>query len=137
MAAILLHPILLLFTSRFIIDTGSPWARIIGPHAPPPPPPLLYHFDQGTPVNEIIDVTMEKNWRDMGFGHFSKLLQRKFNLDNISSSNLHRIISLVSTPMFSWSKNRMKPLIKRLGHSYNANLEKNKIAASKNNFMTK
>ena len=55
---------------------------------------------------------------------FSKLPQRKFNLDNISSSNLHRIISLVSTPMFSWSKNRMKPLIKRLGHSYNANLEK-------------
>ena len=34
MAAILLHQILFLFTSWFIIDTGSPWAKI-GPRAPP------------------------------------------------------------------------------------------------------
>ena len=49
----------------------------------------------------------------------------------MSSSNFHRIILLVSTHMFSWSKNRMKLLIQRLGHSYVANLEKSKMAASK------
>ena len=58
--------------------------------------PLLYHFDQGTPVNDINDFTSVKIGRDMGFGHFSKLPQRKSNLDNISSSNLHRIIFLVA-----------------------------------------
>ena len=63
MAAILLHRILFLFTS---------WARI-GLRAPP----LLYHFDQGTPLNDINDVTREKMGRDMGFGHFAKLPQRK------------------------------------------------------------
>ena len=94
----------------------------------------LYHFDQGTPVNDINDVTRDKMGRDMGF---AKLPQRKSNLDNITSSNSHRIIFLVSTPLFSWSKNRMKPIIKRLGHSYIANSEKSKMAASKNNFMTK
>ena len=74
---------------------------------------------------------------DKGFGHFSKLPQRKSILGNISSSNLHRIIILVSTPLFSWSTNRMKPLIKRLGLFYIADLEKSKMADSKNNFMTK
>ena len=49
-----------------------------------------YHFDQGTPVNDINDVTRKKLGRDMGFGHFSKLHgATKSNLDNISSSNLH------------------------------------------------
>ena len=38
--------------------------------------------------------------RDKSFGHFSKLPQRKSYLDNISSSNLHRILILVSTPVF-------------------------------------
>ena len=97
MADILFHQILFLFTSRFIIDIGSPWA-IICPHAPP----LLHHFDQGT-VHDINDVAKEKMGRDMGFGHFSKLSQRKSNL----------------------------------GHSYIAKKEKSKMAASKNNFMTK
>ena len=36
----LLQQILLLFISRFIIDTGSPWARICH-HAPPPLSTLL------------------------------------------------------------------------------------------------
>ena len=85
----------------------------------------------------IMMLPEKKMGRDMGFGHFSILPQRKSNMDNISSYNLHRIIFLVSTPMFSWSKNRMKPFIKRLGHSYVANSEKYKMAASKNNFMTK
>ena len=58
MAAILLHQIVFLFTSRFIIDTGSPWA-IIGPRAPPPP--LLYHFDQGTP-QMILTMLPKKKW---------------------------------------------------------------------------
>ena len=53
MAAILLRQFL--FTYRVIIDTGSPWARI-SPRAPPP----LYHFDQGTPVNDMNDVTSIK-----------------------------------------------------------------------------
>ena len=88
-------------------------------------------------MNGIDNVTRKKLGRDMGFGYFSKLSQRKSNLDNISSSKSHRIIISVSTPMFSWSKNRMKPLIKRLGHSYIANSEKSKMAASKSNFMTK
>ena len=87
-----------------------------------------YHFDHGTPVNDINDVTRKKLERNIGFGHFSKLLpQRKSNLDDISSSNLHRIIILVSTHMFSWSKNRMKPRIERLGHSCVAKSEKSKM----------
>ena len=91
----------------------------------------------GTPVNDINDVTRKKMGRDMGLGHFSKLHgATKSNLDNISSSNLHRIIILVSTHMFSWSKNRVKPFIERLGHSYIANSEKSKMAASKKKFMT-
>ena len=137
MAVVLFYQILFLFTSWFIIDTGSPWVRI-GPRAPPPTTlHEWYHFDQGTLVNHINDATRKKLLRDMGFGHFSKLSQRKANLDNISSSNSHRIIILVSTPMFAWSKNRMKPLIKRLGHFYIANSKKSKMAASKSNFMTK
>ena len=96
----MLHQILFLFTSRFIIDTGSPWATI-GPSAPP----LLYHFDQETAVNDNNYVIRGKIGRDMGFGYFSKLPQRKSNLDNISSSNLRRIIFLVSPFVFSWSKN--------------------------------
>ena len=88
-------------------------------------------------MNGINDVNRKKLGRDMGFEHFSKLSQRKSYLDNISSSKSHRIIILVSTPMFSWSKNRMKPLIKRLCHSNIANSKKSKMAASKSNFMTK
>ena len=56
----------------------------------------------------ILTMLPEKKLgRDMGFGHFSNLPQQKSNLDNISSSNLHGIIILVSRPMFSWSKNRI------------------------------
>ena len=89
-------------------------------------------------MNDINDVTRKKLGRDMGFAIFQNCMpQRTSNLDNISSSNLHRIIILVSTHMFLWSKNRMKPLIERLAYSYVANLKKSKMAASKNNFMTK
>ena len=35
--------------------------------------PTTLHFDQGSPVNDNIDVTRKKLGRDMGFGHFSKL----------------------------------------------------------------
>ena len=107
----------------FIIDTGSPWARI-GPRAPPTTLQEWYHFDQGTLVNGINDVTRKKLGRDMGYGHFSKLSLRKCNLYNISSSKSHRIIIFVSTPMLSWSKYRMKSLIKRICHSYIANSKK-------------
>ena len=69
-----------------------------------------YHFDQATLVNVISDVTRKK----LGSGHFSKLPQRKSNLENISGSNLHKIIILVTTPMFSWSKNRMKQTSKKI-----------------------
>ena len=41
---------------------------------------LPYYFDQGTPVNDINDVTSGKIGRDMGLGHFSKLPQRKSKL---------------------------------------------------------
>ena len=67
----------------------------------------------------------------MGFSHFSKWPPWKSNLDNISSSNWHRIIIFVPTPIFSGSKNRMKPLLKILGHSYVAISEKSKMAAGK------
>ena len=43
---------------------------------------------------------------------------------------------LVSTPMFSGPKTRMKPLIKILGHSYVTDLEKSKMGADENHFMT-
>ena len=83
----------------------------------------------------ILTMLPEKNW---GTAIFKNCMpQGKSNLSNISSSNLHRIIILVSTHMFSWSKNQMKPLLEILGHSYVANSEKSKMAASKNNFMTK
>ena len=136
MAAVPFYQILFLFTSWYIIDTVSPWARI-GPRAPP----LL--CKGGTILIRgllwmVLTMLPEKILgRDMGFGHFSKLSQQKSNLDNISSSKSHGIIILVSTPTFSWSKNRMKLLIKRLGHSYIVNLKKSKMAASKSNFMTK
>ena len=86
----------------------------------------------------IITMLPETNWGAIWVSSIFQncMPQRKSNLDNISSSNLHRIIILLSTHMFSWSKNRMKPLIERLDHSYVANLEK-KMTASKNNFMTK
>ena len=61
MAAILLHQIVFLFISRFIIDAGSPWARI-GPRAPAQYSP---NFDEGTPVNDINDVSIGKIGRDM------------------------------------------------------------------------
>ena len=74
----------------------------------------------------ILTMLPEKKW---GAIWISAILQNcrneNLNLDNISSYNLHRIILLVSTPMFSWLKNRMKPpLIKRLGHSYIAKAKK-------------
>ena len=52
-------------------------------------------------MNGIDNVTRKKLRRDMGFGYFSKSSERKSNLDNNSSSKSHRIIILVSTPMFS------------------------------------
>ena len=61
---------------------------------------------------------------------------KKTNFDNISSSNWHRIIILVSIPMFSVSNDRMKPLIKILAESHMKNLKK-VMAAGNYNFMTK
>ena len=43
----------------------------------PPPPPHTSHFDQGTSVNDINDLSRD----------FSKLPQGKSNLHNISSYN--------------------------------------------------
>ena len=54
-----------------MIDTGSsPRARI---GAPPTTLYEWYHFDEGTPVYDINDVTRKKLGRDIGFGHFLKL----------------------------------------------------------------
>ena len=75
--------------------------------------------------------------RNMGLGHFFKWLPRKSNFGDISSSNWHRIIILVSIPIFSGSKNQMKPLIWIFGHSYMANSKKSKMATGENHFMTK
>ena len=87
----------------------------------------------------ILTMLPEKNWGVIWVSAIFQhcMAQRKSNLDNISSSNLHRIIILVSTHMFSWSKNRMKPFIERLGHPYVANSEKFKMAASKKYFYDK
>ena len=87
----------------------------------------------------ILTMLPEKNWGAIWVSAIFQncMPQRKSNLDNISSSNLHRIIILLSTDMFSWSKIQMKPLLERLDHSYVANSEKYKMAASKNNCMTK
>ena len=62
-----------------------------------------YHFEQETPVNDNNDVTRNKKcgaiWVSAIFQNC--MPQRKSILDNISSSNLHRIIiNLVSTHMF-------------------------------------
>ena len=46
-------------------------------------------------------VPGKKNWLHLGFRPFFNLTSRKYNLDNISSSNGHRVIILVSTPMVS------------------------------------
>ena len=67
----MLHQIVLLFTSRFIIYTGSPLARI-GPRALP-----TTHLDQGTPVNDINDVTGGKNWARCGLRPFFKIAATK------------------------------------------------------------
>ena len=97
-----------------------------------------HHFDQGIPVNEKLTMLPEKNWGAISVSPIFQncMPQRKSNLDNISSSNSHRIKILVSTHVL-WSKNQMKPLLERLGYSYVANSAKSMIAASKNNFMTK
>ena len=75
-----------------------------------------YHFDQGTPVNDINDVTRKQNSDVIWVSAICQncMAQRKSNLDNISSSNLHRIIISVSTHIFSRSKNQMKPFIKQI-----------------------
>ena len=87
----------------------------------------------------ILKMLPEKNWGVIWVSAIfqSCMAERKSNLDNLSSYNLHRIIILVSTYMFPWSKNRIKLVIERLGHSYVTNSEKSKMAASKTIFMTK
>ena len=74
-----------------------------------------------------------------GFRPFFKIAchNQNVNMDNISSSNLHKSIVLLALYIFSWSKNRVKPLMERLGHSYVANSEKSKMDASTNNLLTK
>ena len=87
----------------------------------------------------ILTMLHEKNWGVIWVSAIfrNRMAQRKSNLDNISSSNLHRIMILVSTNMIPWSKNQMKPFIERWGHSNVANSEKSKVAASKNIFYDK
>ena len=61
----------------------------------------------------ILTMLPEKNRGAIWVSAFFQncMAQRKSNLDNISSSNLHKIIILVSSHMFSWSNNRIKPFI--------------------------
>ena len=128
----LLQQIIFLFISSFIIDTGSPCARI-GHHAPQSLSVLIRGFLEMF----LAMLRGMTSGRDMGFGHFFKWPPWKSDLGNIPTSNWHRITILVSTPMFSGSKNRMKSIIKILVHSYMANSEKTKMATGENHFMTK
>ena len=62
---LLLQQILSLFISRFIIDTGGPWARIC--HHAPPPLSTLIRGVLGMFSAMLRGITLG---RDMGFGHF-------------------------------------------------------------------
>ena len=61
----LLQQILLLFISRFKIDTGSPWARIC--HHAPPPLSTVIRGILGMLLAMLREITLG---RDMGFSHF-------------------------------------------------------------------
>ena len=79
-----------------------------------------YHFNQGPIGNDVIPMLPEKNiGTRYKFQPFFKMAAMQFDLGYIFSSNCHRITFLVSTPMFSGSKNRMKSLL--FGHSYMEN----------------
>ena len=106
------------------IMRNSEWPPFMGHNWSP-----WYVFDQGTPANDISDITIKKMGRDTLFRPFFKIAATKIKFGQYSSSNLHRVIILVSTPMFSWATNRMKPLIKRLGYSYIETSKKSKMAA--------
>ena len=100
----LLQEIIFLFMLIYnIIDTGSPWARI-GHHAPLTISILMRSF-LGMLIAMLREIT--------GFRPF--FLNNRH--ENISTYRWHRISILVSTPMLSGSKNRLKPLRKILGHS--------------------
>ena len=101
---------------------------------PPPPLYILIRSFLGMLLAMLRGITSR---RDMGLDYFFKWPPWESNLGNISTSKWHIIIILVSTSMFSGSKNRIKPLGKILGHSYMANSEKFKMATGENHFMTK
>ena len=86
----------------------SPWA-IIGRFAPPSTLHERQHFVQGTSGNDVSDVIRKKLDEILSF---FKMPAMKIYLDNIPSSNCHKIIILVSAPTFSGS------LIKLLCYSY-------------------
>ena len=54
-----------------VTSVFGPWARIVRRAPPPPPPPLPsksgYHFVQGTPGNDISDVTRRNLGRNIVF----------------------------------------------------------------------
>ena len=69
------------------IMRNSEWPPFMGHNLSP-----WYVFDQGTPANDISDITIKKLGRDTLFRPFFKIAATKIN----SSSNLHRVIILVS-----------------------------------------
>ena len=125
MAAILLHQSL--FLSWFILAAGSSPCARIDPRAPPTSLHSGTILIRGLLWVKLAMLPKKKNWGAIWVSAIFQnyMPQRKSNFDNISCSNLNRIIILLSMHMFSWSKNRIKPLIERLGHSYVANSETN------------
>ena len=67
-----------------------------------------YHILQNFPTNNIFDTEREKIGFHTVGGHISTRLPPKFTFVNISASNCHSNVILVSKPMFSWSKNSMR-----------------------------
>ena len=109
-----------------------------------PPPPTSSLIKSGiilfrVRLGMILAMLPEKNWDEIWVSAIFQNGRHENQIWTISPVpiDIIIIIILVSKPMFSGSKNRKKPLIKILGYSYVANLEKPKMAVGKNRFMTK
>ena len=108
----------------------------------PPPPPLL--IKSGTilfrvRLGMISAMLPEKNWDEIWVSAIFQNGRHENLIWTISPVliDIIIIIILVSKPMFSKSKNRKKPLIKILGHSYVANLKKTQDGRRQKSFYDK
>ena len=97
----------------------SPWARI-APRAPPPPPQILhewYHFVQETRLIDYLRVTSKNvGMNKAGRPFFKMAAIRNWFCLYISVYETHRDLILVSIPMFSGSRNSIRPVIITLDH---------------------